>query len=251
MFLVVGTGELQRLVRAARHVAMVTGGKSSLTKSHPQLQLDQFVAPFRHVRHQLNRLHVVTTPSVPPLSVLATMCRMNLHFHLHLPVKCSPRQSSVTHWWPVATWRGLVHLHLHLTGPFSGAHSRSGRVGSNEGLPKTDLCRSLVREFYMPDALPVTQPTVSNWRNLHSRQLLTEKNHAQKLSTRVLISKRRHAVWNVRVIMQWLQLWFRFDWTAIRRPSTAYQRWLWSQWRKSLAAATLTYLFIEATYIHT
>ena len=34
--------------------------------------------------------------------------KFELRFHLHLPVKCSPRWSSITHWWPMVTWRGSV-----------------------------------------------------------------------------------------------------------------------------------------------
>ena len=56
---------------------------------------------------------------------------------------------------------------------------------------------------------------------------------------------RRQIGRNEQRLMQWLQLRFDFDSTSVFRPfDTAYQRSHWTQQRNSLAAVTLTYLFI-------
>jgi len=51
------------------------------------------------------------------------------------------------------------YLQFCLTGLFSRDHSRSGRI--HEGLLKKDLWGLPRQGFYRPDALPITQPTVS------------------------------------------------------------------------------------------
>ena len=71
-------------------------------------------------------LVVVCQPFIKlPLLTYLLICLFFISSSSHLPVKCSPRWSSITHWWSMVTWRGSVHevISLILDGCFEGGES--------------------------------------------------------------------------------------------------------------------------------